>query len=90
MNDELIEKLVSKKELYIKVKVLPSASKTELKNKLEDDTYKIAVSAPPEKGKANKELIKFLAKEFKLKKEKIKIISGANSRLKIIKLSCFS
>lgn len=37
---------------------------------------------PPEKGKANQELIKFLSRELKVPKSFIKIISGEKSRMK--------
>ncbi len=43
---------------------------------------KIAVNAVPEKGKANKELIRFLAKQLKISVGQIEIISGATDHLK--------
>jgi hypothetical protein len=51
-----------------------------------DDNRKalrIAVKAVPEKGKANKELVKFLGKVLK---KKIAIVSGLRSREKILKV----
>jgi len=45
---------------------------------------KMAVAAPPEKGKANFELAKFLSK--KLGKE-VKLMSGATARLKVFRVS---
>jgi len=75
---------------YLRIKVTPKSPKTELKGILEDSdgdkTYKIAVKAPPEKGKANIELIKFLSKELSVPKENISIISGATDKLKLIKI----
>jgi hypothetical protein len=75
---------------YLRVKVIPKSPKTELKGVLEDSdgekTYKIAVKAPPEKGKANIELIKFLSKELSIPKETISIISGTTDRIKLIKI----
>ena len=47
----------------------------------------IPKEAPPEKGKANAELIKFLSKTFNIKRDKISIISGKTDRLKLIKIS---
>jgi uncharacterized protein (TIGR00251 family) len=54
------------------------------------DALKIALTAPPVDGKANKELIKFLAKYFKLPKSDFQIIAGESSRNKTIciKASC--
>lgn len=45
---------------------------------------KIGVTAVPEKGKANKELIAFLAKRLKLAKSSFEIISGELDRWKRI------
>lgn len=72
---------------YLRIKVIPGASKTEIKGEMSDGTIKIAVAAAPEKGKANSELVNFLAKEFKKDKSSIKIISGLSSRVKLIKIS---
>jgi hypothetical protein len=46
------------------------------------DALKIALTAPPVDGKANKELLKFLAKYFKLPKGGIQIATGESSRSK--------
>jgi len=51
-----------------------------------DGTLKIRIAAPPEKGKANTELIKFLSKHFDLPKNQITIISGKTEPLKLIKI----
>jgi uncharacterized protein len=79
----IIECLMDK---YLKVKVIPGAPKTEIKNTMADGTLKIAVAAAPEKGKANAALIKFLAEEFGVPKGNVIIISGATDRVKLIKL----
>jgi uncharacterized protein len=72
---------------YIRIKVIPGAPKTEIKGTMADGTLKIAVAAAPEKGKANAELIKFLAEEFGIPKDNIKIISGISERNKLVKVS---
>ncbi len=86
MLDKFKKDLQEKKELYLRIKVAPSMSNTCIKNIMEDDTIKINISAIPEKGKANKELIKFLSKEFNVLKENISIISGVSNKLKLIKI----
>ena len=85
-NDEIKKQLAAKGEAYLAVKVMPGSAKTEFREQMADDTYKISVAAAPEKGKANTELIKFLAREFKVLKNQIAIISGAGERTKLIKL----
>ena len=51
-----------------------------------DDTLKIRLKAKPERGKANAELIKFLAAHFKVPKSEIKIISGHTDTRKLVKI----
>ncbi len=55
-----------------------------------NEMLKIKVSAAPEKGKANKCLIEFLAEKIGVKKNTISIISGQTSPVKNIKISCIS
>ena len=47
--------------------------------------FKLQINAPPEKGKANKEIIRFLSREFGLRKSDIEIVSGKTSQDKKIK-----
>lgn len=54
---------------------------------MEDGTLKVRVKAPPEKGKANKEVIKVLAKKYGVKKSEVEIVSGATDQIKLIKIS---
>ena len=51
-------------EVDIRVKVIPKSSKTELAGYLPDGTWKIKVAAAPEKGKANRALVEFLAEHL--------------------------
>lgn len=46
------------------------------------EELKIQITAPPVDGKANAHLIKFLAKQFKVAKGQIEIVSGELSRHK--------
>ena len=71
---------------YLKIKVLPKSPKTEIVETLDDGTIKIRIKAAPEKGKANKELIKFLSEHYKVPKENISILSGAHEQIKLIKI----
>lgn len=48
---------------------------------------KIKIAAVPEKGKANKALIKFLAKKLGTKPQQIDIISGQTNPVKKIRIS---
>lgn len=66
----------------IKVKVNPNSSKNEIRE-IKDDLIKINLNAPPEKDKANKELIKFFKKKFKLS---VRIKSGKTNKEKILEI----
>ena len=48
------------------------------------DTIKIRVAAPPVEGRANEEIISFLAEALGVPKKEVKIKSGASSRIKTI------
>lgn len=76
-------------EIYLRLKVRPAASLTAVKQVLADsdgEIIKIDLAAPALKGKANLALIKFLAREFDVAKNNVKIISGAGDRLKLVKI----
>ncbi len=70
--------------LIVEIKVVPSAGKNQWK--LEGNRLKCYLKSPPEKGKANKELIALLSKRLKLPAASIAIISGATARIKRIKI----
>ncbi len=82
------EILAKKGSVYLKIKVMPGVGKSLVSEVLADETIKIALKSQAEKGKANLELISFLASEFKVSKESIKIISGRSSKIKLLKINC--
>jgi len=72
--------------MLIKIKVIPNSQKNEIVE--QSPTFmKIKIAAPPEKGKANQALIKFLAEHFKIPKTSIAIKNGLTSKTKLIQLS---
>jgi len=46
------------------------------------DSLKLTITAPPVEGRANKEVIAFLASFFKVPKKEITIVGGLQSRAK--------
>ena len=70
-------------ELKIKLRISPNASKNEI-IKNEDGTIKVKITAQPVEGKANKALIEFLSKEFKIPKTSIEIVRGDSSKDKTL------
>ena len=74
------------RQVEIRVKVIPKSSKTELAGYLPDGTWKMKVAAAPEKGKANRALVEYLAEHFGVAKSRIHIMSGETSQLKRIRV----
>ncbi len=72
---------------YLRIKVAPKCPNTEVFAVLDDGTVKIRLRAIPEKGKANDELIRFLAKELEIHKNTIELISWATSTTKLIRIN---
>jgi hypothetical protein len=62
-------------------KIIPGSSRTAVCG-LYDGMLKIKILAAPEKGKANRCLIEFLAKQLGVKKKAISIISGRTNPVK--------
>ncbi len=63
--------------------VQPRASKTEVAGR-HGDAIKIRVKAPPVDGAANEEVIRFLAKRFRVSRKSVELVSGSTSRHKQI------
>jgi uncharacterized protein len=63
--------------------VHPGAHKNELLG-FKKGALEVKISAPPEKGKANQELIEFLSKRLGLPKSRITLLKGQASRLKLL------
>jgi uncharacterized protein (TIGR00251 family) len=70
----------------IDVKVIPRASKGEVKGIMADGSLRVAVTAIPEKGKANAELCEVLARHFGVAKNQVEIIAGASSQRKRVRV----
>lgn len=68
-------------DLVLTVKVQPKASKDEISG-IQDGALKIRITAPPVDGKANKHLIGYLAKLFKVPKSAIELLAGETGRNK--------
>lgn len=74
---------MSKNEgLIVKLKISPNASKNEIIKT--DDGVKVKITAQPVDGKANKCLIEFLSKNFKIPKSSIEILRGETSKEKTL------
>ena len=70
-------------EAVIKIHVTVKSRRTEVAG-LYGDTIKIRIAAPPVEGRANEELISFLAETLGVPRKEVRIKSGASSRIKTI------
>lgn len=61
--------------IVLPVKAQPGAGKNELRG-AQDGALKVCVTQVPEKGKANKAIVEYLAKALKLRKSQISLASG--------------
>lgn len=84
MIESLRLKLRDEGWVTFRVKVRPQAQTSRFRGPLGDDTFKLDIAAPPEDGKANEELIRFLADAFDTSKSLVEIVGGHTGRLKTI------
>ncbi|MDB4491892.1 DUF167 domain-containing protein [bacterium] len=69
-------------KIDIAVRVIPNAPATRCESRDDDGVYKIRVQAVPEKGKANKALVRFLAKQLGLGRSCVELLAGETGRHK--------
>jgi len=70
-------------KIFLKVKSKASQAKVV---KIDKTHYQVYVTQPPEKGKANKQIIKLLADYFGVSSSKINIIAGEKGKEKVVEL----
>ena len=72
------------------VRITPRAARTRFTGRLEDGTntvFKIAVAAPPIEGRANAELVSWLASLLDLPRSAVEIAAGGHSRNKRVRVT---
>ncbi len=68
--------------ILVNIKIVPNSSKDDIV--LEDEFVKVKITAQPIEGKANKALIEFLSKKFKIPKTSIEIVKGETNKEKTL------
>ncbi len=68
----------------ITVRVTPRSSRNEVSEILADGTVKIRLTAAPVDGKANENLVEYLAKVLDINKSSIEIVAGMTGREKLV------
>ena len=71
--------------LTFAVRIVPRASRSEIVGE-HDGALRIRIAAPPVEGAANRELVRTLAKIFKLPQNAVEIVSGASSKNKTVRV----
>ena len=72
--------------MLVGVRVMPSAARTEIRG-IYGDRLKVAVSAPPEAGKANARLVQALAGWLDLRTDQVTVHTGHGGRDKVLAFS---
>jgi uncharacterized protein (TIGR00251 family) len=75
---------IKEESVSLRIKAQPNASKSEFCEVYGEDAIKVRIKAPAVEGAANKELVKFLSKSFKVSKSDIIFKTGQNSKIKIL------
>lgn len=82
---------IAKPGLRVRVRLTPRAASDRLGGVAQDENgvawLQAGVTAPPEDGRANKALIRLLAKQWRLPRTAIEIIIGATDRRKQLSIS---
>jgi len=72
----------------VSIRLTPNAAKDRIDGIVADaqgnGVLRIAVTAVPEQGRANKAMIKFLAKTWRFPKSSLSLIQGAKDRNKVL------
>ena len=71
--------------LTFAVRIVPRASRSEIAGE-QSGALRVRIAAAPVEGAANQELIKLLAKSFKLPQKAVEIVSGAASKNKTVRI----
>ena len=72
--------------LVVRVRVQPRGSRSEIQG-VRDGRLRIKTTAPPADGRANKDIIRQLAKEFSIPPSRVELKSGASQRNKTFVIS---
>lgn len=71
------------------MKVVPRASRSGIAGSV-GDRLKVRVAAPPEKGRANDEVVDVVAKALGVPRRSVRIVAGAGSPLKDVEVDGIS
>jgi uncharacterized protein len=82
----MIDYLEKDGNLMFRVRVVPRASRSEIVGE-HDGLLRVRVAAPPVDGAANEELIRTLARAFRVSRNAVEITVGLGSKLKNVSVT---
>jgi len=68
--------------MHVDTRVIPGAKKREIRR--DGRGLVIKLVSQPQEGKANRELVEYLANTFSVRKSEVRIVSGEKGRKKIV------
>ena len=86
MNTEELTLRESPDGVSISVRALPRAGRNKIQG-IHDGCLKIAIAAAPVEGEATRQCLRFLAEVFEVSASRIVLLSGAQSRSKVFRIS---
>jgi uncharacterized protein (TIGR00251 family) len=82
----VIQHSIREGHFIVKVRVVPRASRSEIVGE-HDGALRIRIAAPPVDDAANEELIRLLARTFKVSRSAVSIISGHTAKVKLVQIA---
>lgn len=74
---------VDERGRLVRVRVVPGSSRQSVEDS-GDGTFRVRLKSPPEKGRANVELIEVMSEWFGVPRSSVSIVRGAGSRTKTL------
>lgn len=72
--------------MVVNLQVLPGASRTALLG-VKAGVMRVALAAPPERGRANRALVQLIADRFDVPVSSVSVLRGTTSRLKQVRVA---
>jgi uncharacterized protein (TIGR00251 family) len=85
----VIDYSIRENRIVFNVKVIPRASRSEIAGE-QEGVLRVKIAAPPVDGAANEELMRVLAKHFRIRSGAVRILAGQNGRMKRISIEGIS
>ena len=72
--------------MKIQVKVKPRSKSEDVTKEMDGNVYVVRVKEPPIEGRANKAVLKLLAKHLGVPESHLRIVSGLSSKNKVVEV----